>query len=88
VESSSDTTGRTAFSRLCCAAKKSVDPVLWRITRIFDEADLDDARFDAPAAPGLDVALRVWPWCATTSRSSPSTARYSTGFMGSSGENC
>lgn len=35
-----------------------VDPVLWRIGQIVHEADLDDARFDAPEAPGLDVALR------------------------------
>lgn len=34
------------------------DPVLWRIAEIVHEADLDDERFDAPEAPGLDVALR------------------------------
>ena len=34
------------------------DPVLWRIAEIVHEADLDDARFDAPEAPGLDTALR------------------------------
>jgi hypothetical protein len=34
------------------------DPVLWRIAEIVHEADLDDARFDAPEAPGIDVALR------------------------------
>ena len=34
------------------------DPVLWRIAQIVHEADLDDARFDAPEAPGLDVVLR------------------------------
>jgi hypothetical protein len=34
------------------------DPVLWRIAQIIHEADLDDERYDAPEAPGLDVALR------------------------------
>ncbi|MCY7396420.1 MAG: chromate resistance protein [Nocardioides sp.] len=34
------------------------DPVLWRIAEIVHEADLDDERFDAPEASGLDVALR------------------------------
>jgi len=34
------------------------DPVLWKIAEIVHEADLDDARFDAPEAPGLDVVLR------------------------------
>ena len=34
------------------------DPVLWAIAEIVHEADLDDQRFDAPEAPGLDVVLR------------------------------
>ncbi len=34
------------------------DPVLWRIAEIIHEADLDDERYDAPEAAGLDVALR------------------------------
>jgi len=34
------------------------DPVLWRVAQIVHEADLDDERFDAPEAPGLDTALR------------------------------
>jgi hypothetical protein len=34
------------------------DPVLWRIAQVVHEADLDDQRFDAPEAAGLDVALR------------------------------
>lgn len=34
------------------------DPVLWDIARIVHEADLDDERFDAPEAPGFDIALR------------------------------
>jgi hypothetical protein len=32
--------------------------VLWRIAAIVHEADLDDGRYDAPEAPGLDVVLR------------------------------
>jgi hypothetical protein len=34
------------------------DPVLWKLAEIVHEADLDDERYDAPEAPGLDVALR------------------------------
>lgn len=34
------------------------DPVLWELARIVHEADLDDERFDAPEAHGLDVVLR------------------------------
>ncbi len=34
------------------------DPVLWRIAEIVHEADLEDDRYDAPEAPGLDVLLR------------------------------
>jgi hypothetical protein len=34
------------------------DPVLWDLARIVHEADLDDERYDAPEAPGLDAALR------------------------------
>jgi hypothetical protein len=34
------------------------DPVLWRIAQIVHEADIDDARFDAPEAPGLDTVVR------------------------------
>jgi hypothetical protein len=37
------------------------DPVLWRIGEIVHEADLDDDRFDAPEARGLDVVLRGLP---------------------------
>jgi hypothetical protein len=35
-----------------------IDPVLWRIAGIVHEADLEDDRYDAPEAPGLDVILR------------------------------
>lgn len=34
------------------------DPVLARIGQIVHEADLDDDRYDAPEAPGLDAVLR------------------------------
>jgi hypothetical protein len=34
------------------------DPVLWRLAEVVHEADLDDERFDAPEAPGIDVVLR------------------------------
>src|SRR6516164_3690841 len=34
------------------------DPVLWKLAEIIHEADIDDERFDAPEAPGLDTMLR------------------------------
>jgi hypothetical protein len=34
------------------------DPLLWEIARIVHEADLEDERYDAPEAPGVDVVLR------------------------------
>ena len=34
------------------------DPVMWRLAEIVHEADLDDERFDAPEAAGLDAILR------------------------------
>lgn len=34
------------------------DPVLWKLAELVHEADLDDERFDAPEAPGLDVVAR------------------------------
>jgi hypothetical protein len=34
------------------------DPVLWEIGKIVHVADLDDDRFDAPEAAGMDVLLR------------------------------
>ena len=34
------------------------DPVLWRIGEVIHEADLEDERFDAPEAPGLDALMR------------------------------
>jgi hypothetical protein len=38
--------------------RELTDPVLWKIAQIVHEADLDDERYDAPEAPGLDVVLR------------------------------
>ncbi len=35
------------------------DPVLWRIAEIIHEADVDDARYDAPEAAGLDTIIRA-----------------------------
>src|SRR5215212_1253922 len=34
------------------------DPALWEIARIVHEADLEDERYDAPEASGLDVFMR------------------------------
>src|SRR5918995_490513 len=34
------------------------DPVLWKLAELVHEADLDDERFDAPEARGLDMILR------------------------------
>ena len=34
------------------------DPILWEIARIVHDADLEDERYDAPEAPGLDVLVR------------------------------
>jgi len=34
------------------------DPALLEIGRIVHEADLDDGRYDAPEAPGLDALIR------------------------------
>lgn len=34
------------------------DPVLWAIARVVHEADLEDDRYDAPEAAGLDVLMR------------------------------
>jgi hypothetical protein len=34
------------------------DPVLWKLAEIIHEADLDDERYNAPEAPGLDITLR------------------------------
>jgi len=35
------------------------DPVLWRIGEIVHQADVEDDRFDAPEAAGLDTIVRA-----------------------------
>ena len=55
------TSAATAASRRSCARYELTDPVLWRIAEIVHEADLDDDRFDAPEAPGLDVCSAACP---------------------------
>ena len=35
-----------------------IDPVLWRIAAVVHEAALEDDRYDAPEAAGLDAVLR------------------------------
>ncbi|TQM36532.1 chromate resistance protein ChrB domain-containing protein [Pseudonocardia cypriaca] len=34
------------------------DPVLWKLAEVVHEADLEDDRYDAPEAAGLDAVLR------------------------------
>jgi hypothetical protein len=34
------------------------DPVMWDIAKVVHEVDLQDGRYDAPDAPGLDAVLR------------------------------
>jgi hypothetical protein len=34
------------------------DPILWEIAKIVHDADLEDERYDAPEASGLDVLVR------------------------------
>ena len=36
-----------------------LDPVLWRIAEIVHQADVEDDRFDAPEAAGLDIIIRA-----------------------------
>ncbi len=35
------------------------DPILWRIAEIVHQADVEDDRFDAPEAAGLDTIVRA-----------------------------
>jgi hypothetical protein len=41
------------------------DPALWRLAQVVHEADIDDGLYDAPEAPGFDVALRGLSMVAT-----------------------
>ncbi|MEU6409074.1 chromate resistance protein ChrB domain-containing protein [Microbispora sp. NPDC046933] len=49
--------GNCSFETIL-AVHELTDPVLHRIAQIVHEADLDDERYEAPEAPGLDVSLR------------------------------
>ncbi|HEX6674445.1 MAG TPA: chromate resistance protein ChrB domain-containing protein [Actinomycetes bacterium] len=49
--------GRCSFETIL-GRYELTDPVLWKLAELVHEADLDDERFDAPEARGLDVALR------------------------------
>lgn len=35
------------------------DPILWRLAQIIHQADVEDDRFDAPEAAGLDTIIRA-----------------------------
>ncbi|WP_033329304.1 chromate resistance protein ChrB domain-containing protein [Streptomyces yerevanensis] len=50
--------GDCSFETILRRYDLTTDPALQRIAEIVHEADLDDERFDAPEAPGLDVVLR------------------------------
>ena len=50
--------GRCSFESLLEAFGLTADPALEEIGHIVHEADLADERYDAPAAPGLDVLIR------------------------------
>lgn len=50
--------GRCSFETALASFDLTADPALEEIGRIIHEADLADDRYDAPAAPGLDVLIR------------------------------
>ncbi|UQA93649.1 chromate resistance protein ChrB domain-containing protein [Streptomyces halobius] len=50
--------GDCSFETILTRYQLTDDPALKRIAEIVHEADIDDERFDAPEAPGLDVILR------------------------------
>ena len=50
--------GDCTFETILRVHRLTDDPALRRIAQIVHEADIDDERFDAPEAPGLDVVLR------------------------------
>lgn len=49
---------RCSFETALSAFGLDTDPALEELGRIIHEADLGDERYDAPAAPGLDVLIR------------------------------
>ncbi|MFE9469159.1 chromate resistance protein ChrB domain-containing protein [Streptomyces virginiae] len=50
--------GDCSFETILRVHRLTDDPALRRIAQIVHEADIDDERFHAPEAPGLDVVLR------------------------------
>ncbi|MFD0355008.1 chromate resistance protein ChrB domain-containing protein [Streptomyces sp. NPDC127110] len=50
--------GDCSFETILRVHRLTDDPALQRIAQIIHEADIDDERFHAPEAPGLDVILR------------------------------
>jgi hypothetical protein len=50
------------------------DPVLWHLARIVHEADLDDQRYEAPEARGLDTLTRGLSMVATDEQVLPTVA--------------
>ena len=50
--------GRCTFETVLASFDLADDPALEEIGHIVHEADLADDRYDAPAAPGLDVLIR------------------------------
>ncbi len=50
--------GRCSFETALASYNLADDPALEEIAHIVHEADLGDDRYDAPAAPGLDVLIR------------------------------
>lgn len=57
-ESNSAIMAGTAASRPSCGATSSTTRSSSAIAEVIHEADIEDDRFDAPAAPGLDVIIR------------------------------
>jgi hypothetical protein len=50
--------GRCSFETILSAHDLTADPALEEIGQLVHQADLTDDRYDAPAAPGLDVLIR------------------------------
>lgn len=50
--------GDCSFETILRVHHLTDDPALQRIAQIVHEADIDDERFHAPEAPGLDIVLR------------------------------
>lgn len=50
--------GRCSFEAILTAYDLTADPALEEIGQLVHQADLTDERYDAPAAPGLDVLIR------------------------------